>query len=94
MEKIQKDVVKWYHTYLLHCGLYLTEVLIFQHLYGPGIIEEVQKEVRNRDTCQHVKRSTKNGKLPAKLAEEIPYDNLCVDLIGPYAVRVSCGYYI
>ena len=29
----------------------------------------------------------KNGKLPAKIAEETPWNKLCVDLIGPYKIR-------
>ena len=28
----------------------------------------------------------KNGKLPYKLAEETPWNKLCVDLIGPYII--------
>ena len=32
-QKIQKYVVKWYHTYLLHPGMDRTEAMIPQHLY-------------------------------------------------------------
>ena len=31
----------------------------------------------------------KYGKLPAKLAEETPPNKLCVDLIGPYKIRIK-----
>ena len=51
-------------------------------------MEAVQKEVTGCDTCQCKKRSTtKYSKLPAKLAEETPWNKLCVDLIGPYKIR-------
>ena len=44
--------------------------------------------MNNCDTCQHTKKSNeKYGKLPAKLAEEIPWNKLCVYLIGPYFIR-------
>ena len=37
--------------------------------------------------CQPTKRSTKKyGKLPAKLPEEIPWNKIYVDLIGPYKI--------
>ena len=37
---------------------------------------------------QRTKWSTKRyGELPAKLVEEIPWNKLCVDLIGPYKIR-------
>ena len=39
-------------------------------------------------SCQIAKVSNqKYGKLPAKLAEENPWDTLCVDLIGPYRIK-------
>ena len=50
-----------------------TEAMICQHLYWPDIINAVQKEVTTCDTWQRTKQSNKQyGKLPAKLAEEIP----------------------
>ena len=32
------------------------------------------------------KNIKENGKLPAKLAEEIPWNKICVDLIGTYVI--------
>ena len=67
--------------------MYRTEAMVFQHLYWPDIIDAVRKEVTNCDTCQSTKRSNiKYGKLPAKLAEEISWDKLFVDIIAPYAI--------
>ena len=61
--------------------------MILQHLYWPGIRKSVQKEVTECDVYQRTKRSTKkNGKLPAKLAEETPWNKLCVDIIVPYKI--------
>ena len=59
------------------------EEMIFQHLYLPGIKKVVQKELNRCDVCQRTIRSTKkNGKLTAKMAEETPWNKLCVDLVG------------
>ena len=45
-------------------------------------------EVTNCDTCQRTKQSNKkDGKLPAKLAEEITWNKICVDIIVPYFIR-------
>ena len=42
----------------------------------------------NCDTCQRTKLSNKEyGRLTAKLAEEIPWNKLYVDLIGPHVIR-------
>ena len=83
-QKIQKYVVKWYQTYLLHPGLDQTEAIIFQYLYLPGIRAFVKKEFTICDVCQRTKQSSKtNGKLPAKMGEETPWNKLCVNIIGP-----------
>ena len=34
---LQRYVLHWYHTYLLHPGMDRTEATIFQHLYWPNI---------------------------------------------------------
>ena len=44
-QKLQKYVVKWYHTYILCPELDQTEAMVFQHLCWPGIVEAVQREV-------------------------------------------------
>ena len=86
-QKLQKYVVKWYHTYLLHPGLDKTEVMIFQHLYWKGIKYAVYIEVTYCDTYQRTKRSTnKYDELPAKLAGETLRNKLCVNIIVPYKI--------
>ena len=41
--------------------------------------------------CQKAKPTNqKYGKPPAKLAEENPWDTLCVHLIGPYRIELWC----
>ena len=66
------------------------EAMILQNLYWQGIIEAVQMEVTKCDVWQRKKQSTKQyGELTAKLAEETPWNKLCVDLIGPYKIRIK-----
>ena len=36
----------------------------------------------------------KNGKLPAKLAEETPWKKICVDLINPYKINRKGKYHL
>ena len=68
----------------------ITEEIISQHFYWHDIREAFQKEVTNCDTCQCKKRSNiKYDKLPAKEADEILWNKLCVDLIGPYVIRTN-----
>ena len=78
--------------YLLHPVIDRTETMIHQNLYWPNIRDTVRKEVTNCETCQRRKQShRKYGKFPSKLAEEIPWNKLCVDvdIIGPYGIRIK-----
>ena len=49
---IQSYILHWYHTYIFHLGMDITDAMVSQHLYWPGIINPVQKEGKNCDTCQ------------------------------------------
>ena len=50
--------------------------------------EHITKYVRACPTCQKNKRKIKKyGHLPPKEAESIPWDKMCIDLIGPYKIR-------
>ena len=40
-------------------------------------------------THVNVQNGLKKGKLPAKLADETPWNKLCVDIIGPYIIRIK-----
>ena len=73
----------------------ITEAIICQHLYCSGIKKSIQKEVSNCDTFQHTKWSNiKYDKLPIKVAELIPRNKLCVDIIGSYMICINGKKYI
>ena len=85
---LRKQVLEWYHTYLMHPGASRTEETIKQHLYWPGLQENCKALTRTCLTCQlSKKQQRKYGHLPAKTAETKPWEILCVDLIGPYRIR-------
>ena len=88
LSKLQFHLLCWYQSYLLQPGIDRTEAIIFQHFFWPDIRDSVWKEVNNCDTYQRTKRlNIKYVKLPSKLDEEIPWNKLCVGLIGPYIIR-------
>ena len=49
---------------------------------------DIRKHVDTCDTCQRTKTyKRKYGHLPEKTAEAVPWERLCVDLIGPYKIE-------
>ena len=70
---LQKYVLHWYHTYLLHPGSDRTELTIKQHLYWNNMQADIRKLVDTCDTCQKTKKYKKKyGHLPEKTAEAVP----------------------
>ena len=86
--KLQKRMIQWYHEILCHPGETRTEATIAQHFTWPKLREQVRKACSSCHICQLTKRTKKKyGHLPEKEAESLPWEKLCVDLIGPYTIR-------
>ena len=82
---LQKRIVEWYHGTLVHPGETRTEQTIRQHFYWKNLRDHVHDVISKCPTCQTAKRQKKKyGHLPPKEAEGMPWEKLCVDLIGPY----------
>ena len=85
--KLQKRAVEWYHTQLLHPGETRTELTIAQHYHWKGMRATIKDVCGRCPTCQLTKRRLRKvGHLPEKEAETIPWETLCIDLIGPYTI--------
>ena len=85
---LRANVVTWYHEYLCHPGETRTEETIRQHLWWPGLRNDVRRHVDRCPACQRGKKKRlKYGHLPPKEAEFKPWQHLCVDTIGPYRIR-------
>lgn len=86
--KLQNRVTNWYHEMLCHPGETRTELTINQHLTWENLRKSVNQVCSTCHICQLTKRTKKKyGKLPEKQAEAIPWETLCVDMIGPYTIK-------
>ena len=64
------------------------EQTLRQYLWWPNLRNEVHEVCTKCHLCQKTKCTGKKyGHLPPKEAETIPWDVLCVDLIGPYTIK-------
>ena len=83
-KSLQSRIVDWYHTMLCHPGETRTEETIRQHFDWKGLRTEVTRQCKTCHICQLTKkRHKKLGHLPAKEPEIIPWERLCVDMMGP-----------
>jgi len=57
-------------------------------IYWKGMRITIQSITKSCKTCQiYKKRSLKYGHLPSKIVICIPWEALCVNLIGPYTLK-------
>ena len=61
-----------------------------QHYTWKGMQKLIQDVCKKCPTCQLTKPKLKQyGHLPPKEVEEIPWERLCIDLIGPYTISAK-----
>ena len=91
-KQLEKQVIEWYHNALYHPRETCTELSISHHFYWKNLLKTVHEICTKCKTCQFLKRNKKQcRKLPPKAAEIIPWDTLCVDLIGKHQFTLKGG---
>jgi hypothetical protein len=85
-KQMQRKVIEWYHTHLLHPGEKRLELTLRQHFTFIGLGPMVTRVCKACNVCRSLKRHNKKkyGKLPPAQPDLIPWHTLCIDLIGPY----------
>ena len=81
---LQARALQWYHHYLQHPGISRLEETLVAVMYWPGLRADVRRHVKSCDRCQKGKRRSRQyGQVPPKIADQVPWQKVCVDLIGP-----------
>jgi hypothetical protein len=85
---LRTHAVQWCHEMSCHPGERRTEETMRQHLTWPGLKTDALKQVKKCPNCQKAKKQKKkHGHVPPKIAESQPWEQSCVDMIGPYQKR-------
>jgi hypothetical protein len=86
---LQVRAIKWYcHYHLQHPGHTCLEEMMNTAMYWKGLCTTIRSLTKFCKSCQvNKRRSQKFGHLPPKTVYTIPWECLCVDLIGPYTLK-------
>jgi hypothetical protein len=85
---LQVRAVKWYHHYPQHPRHTCLEETMNTAMYWKGMRTTIRSLTKSCRSCQiNKRRSQKYGHLPPKTIYTIPWECLCVDLIGPYTLK-------
>ena len=84
-------VVRWYHLSSVHIqGMDRLYGTISRHFYHPRLREEVRAQVSTCTICQQNKRYGRQyGELAPRDAFILPWQEVHVDMIGPWKIRVN-----
>ena len=87
---MQNKALEWYHHYLHHPGgVRMTETLC-AIMWWKDMHNHITKFVKICDPCQTGKLAKrKYGHLQPKIATVNPWNQVCVDLIGPYTMKAK-----
>jgi len=89
---LRTRAVQWYHHYLQHPGISRLEETLVAVMFWPGLRVDVRRHVKSCKRCQLGKRrKRKYGHVPPKIADQVPWQKVCVDLIGPYTLKGQDG---
>ena len=89
-QQLVPQVTAWYHYTQGHCGADRLYKSITQHFYIPNFKEYTNNFVRNCASCQSNKiQGPGRGELPPKNITALPWDEVAVDLIGPWSFTLQ-----
>ncbi len=85
---LQLHAVRWHHHYLQHPGHTRLKEMTNAAMYWKGMRTTIRSLTKSCKSCQvNKRRSRKYGHLLPKTVYTIPWECLCVDLIGPYTLK-------
>lgn len=83
-----EPILRWYHRVLGHCGVNRLYDGVRAHFYFPNLKDRCAQ--LNCDTCQRNKALGAGfGELPSRNAPLLPWNEVAVDLIGPWRMSVQ-----
>ena len=84
------ETIKWYHQVLNHPGITRLYQTIYMNFYNRNLRTRTELIVKTCDACQRTKLPGKgHGELPPREPRMNPWQEIAVDLIGPWTIKVN-----
>ena len=89
-DELLENSIRWYHLALSHIGSNRLFDTMSMHFYNPKLKAQVETIVSTCDACQRFKNHGRGlGELAPREAALIPWQEVAVDLIGPWTLQVA-----
>ena len=91
-DNMMKQTIEWYHYVCGHVGIERLYKSLNLFFYNRGMKGKIEAYVSTCDSCQRNKSPGPGyAELPPRNATEVPFEQVAVDLIGPWTIDVH-GY--
>ena len=88
------EIIQWHHTHLGHPGIKCTSNTIALHYYHPCLSARCEDLISHCDACQCNKPALCGyGELPPHNAVNTAWQDVAIDLIGPWTFTVNSALY-
>ena len=88
------EIIKWHHTHLGHPGIKHTSDTIALHYYHPRLSAHCDDLISHCDACQCNKLALRGyGELPPHNAVNTAWQDVSIDLIGPWTFTINGATY-
>ena len=87
--------IRWLHSILGHAGINRLYVTMKSHFWFPNMLHSITQYVKQCKFCQRYNKQTqKYGHVPPKNVLHLnPWDEVCVDMIGPWKITINSFEY-
>jgi transposase InsO family protein len=86
---LTNNIIRWYHLVLGHPGTTRLYDTIRSRFYAPNLYR-LCEQYQCPDHCQqHKKQGQKYGKLPPREVNLLPWNQVDIDLIGPWTIAIN-----
>ena len=88
---LQIPSVRWMHSLLVHPGIEKLYATMSKHFWFPCMKVVIPQFTNQCNNCQRIKTTNRpHGKLPPKNLHHLnPWDQVDVDLIGPWKIQMN-----
>ena len=84
-----QDVLRWYHLILGHCGTTKLYDTVRARFYIPGLSVYCRDFICTEQCHLYKNQGPGYGQLPPREANLVPWNEVCIDLIGPWTIVVN-----
>lgn len=91
-DSMMKSAIEWYHYVCGHIGIERLYKSLNLFFYNRGMKGKIESYISTCDSCQRNKSPGPGyAEMPPRNATEVPFEQVAVDLIGPWKIEVP-GY--